>query len=172
MLLTEYFSSAENIIIPALQERLITDANKPLIIESGQAYLPETAGYRPAIIITRGQWAAANRTGISAGRIFELASTKYARTIVGQHNIVCIGKLPVETDLLATEVFLFLTTLEPVIVDTLPISIFQAVGVSEIKPIKEGRDHYVVEIPVKYSFEFVWHMEINESTTTTTTTEP
>jgi len=91
---------------------------------------------------------------------------------VGQHNIVCIGKLPVETDLLATEVFLFLTTLEPVIVDTLPISIFQAVGVSEIKPIKEGRDHYVVEIPVKYSFEFVWHMEINESTTTTTTTEP
>lgn len=105
-LLVEYFSSSENILIPALRERLVSESNKPIIIESSQAYLPDSAGFRPSILVVRGPWQV-NRLGIGTGQVFNSTPTQYARTITGQHNIVCIGKLPTETDLLATEVFYF-----------------------------------------------------------------
>ncbi|GIW59023.1 MAG: hypothetical protein KatS3mg087_0089 [Patescibacteria group bacterium] len=164
-LLTSYFSSPDNIIHDALKTRIYSDNSSQIIIEAAAAYKPEEAGFRPAIIITSGNWEA-RPLGIGSGFTLGSNPPRYGFNIVGQHIVNCIAKLPAETELLAAEVFLFLMSMRPIILRQFPIATFDSIHKTTLEPFNEGRTHYIERIMINYVVNYQYTIDITESTTT------
>ena len=171
LILTSYFSSAENITHPQLKNRIYTDSPQTgIIIESSGAFLPTEAEKRPAVLIKRDTWKV-DQSGVLGGYEQGSNPANFTRFIQGVHAIICIGKTPGETDLLGDEVFRLFCHITPLLLNYSCLDTFRVLELSPIKPIQEGRSHYQAVVSLFYRFTDKWTIDIVESTPTTTTTE-
>lgn len=178
IILTSYFSEKDNILHTGLKDRIFSDTDGPgLTIEAASAFVPNIAERRPAIIIRRGEWKNVQE-GFYGGAIQDASINTYVRMIAGSHNIICIGKTPGEAEILGDEVFRLFAHITPKLLTNSCLDTFRVAGLSEVKPLHEGRDHYAAMIQVMYRFHETWEIEIEPVTTTTsepvttTTIEP
>jgi len=170
IILTSYFGTPDNILHENLRDRIYTDLDGPgLMIESSHAFAPTQAERRPAILIKRGEWKNAQE-GFYGGFIQGSSPGRFVRSVLGTHNIICIGKTPGEAEILGDEVFRLLAHVTPKLLERTCLDSFRVVGLSEIKPLQEGRDHFAAAIQVTYRFFETWEIDIETVTTTTTTT--
>lgn len=165
-LLTNYFSSPDNILHPALKDYIYTpDDNSRIIIQASGLWNPRSGDTRPAILVSRGPWQV-QPPSLGMGLIQGTSPETYLAEYVGVHNIICIGKTPAAADLLGGEVLHFIVQILPYLRSRLPVAHITVNGLSEPKPLDEGRIHYAVTIPIQYAFDIRWSMQISTTTPT------
>lgn len=164
-LLISYFSNPDNIIEENLKQYTYRpDDSTGIIIEAAGRYNPEKGDHRPAILISREDWKVLP-PGLGQGLIQGDPNKEvYVRTYSGAHNIICIGKTVAAADLLAGEVLHFLVQVLPEIRKVLPLSHLDVNGMSKPTPVGEGRTHFAVAIPVVYTFDVRWEIQITTTT--------
>jgi len=160
-LLVNYYSNPDNIQHPALKNRVYSEgSNTRILIEIGAFIEPALAEDRPAILISRGDWKAQPPT-MEYGAVLGSSPKRYVRQFIGTHNINCIGKTYGEAEILAEETFKFLIHAEPLVAAEIPIANYIVNGLAAPKPVAEGRVHYIVAIPIQYSFSEAWTITFN-----------
>lgn len=170
IILTSYFGNADNILHANLKDRIYSDTDTTgLSIEAGSAFTPTKAERRPAIIIRRGEWKN-SQEGFYGGFVQGSSPGQFVRLVMGSHNIICIGKTPGEAEILGDEVFRLFSHVTPQMLERSCLDSFKVIGLSEIKPLQEGRDHYAAMIQLTYRFYETWEISIQTVTTTSTTT--
>ena len=152
-LLTDYFKNPDNIKYEELKGRVWTPGEDTgILIESIGRFRPELAEKRPAILVRPGEWKKVIQ-GLQGDMIIEgpyQHERVYVLEVQGGHNIISVSKNPVETELLADEVFKFLDMLKAVLPAMTPIAFFRVVGISDLKALPESKTHFCCVIPVVY----------------------
>ncbi len=161
-LLRTHFANADKLQFPQLRHLTYKpDSTTNIIIEMPVQPNWELAGRRPSIFITSHEVKTFDQE--IAGGAFDGITGKeeqYARVLNGTTAIEVLASNPVETLILACEVYYLLLTLSPAIGKKLPFNYIKVAGLSPLQPLKEGRDHYIIQIPVIYSYNIYW--KINE----------
>jgi len=162
LLLTDHFSSAENVEHKLFRERLWKKGDDTgILIEDATVWTPSKTGNRPAVIIKRNEWksqkAGLNNTEGTTSEGFD----KHIKFWQGSHTLFCIAKEGAEAEILAAEVYRMMLHFGPVFREYFDLMLFDLAGVGALGEIEEAGERYGVPITVNYGWSEQWLLRMH-----------
>jgi len=160
--------NSNNIINPAINkyfwaegfDETLSEAQNQVLIEDVFTWDPSSAGQRPAILVKGNKWV---DVPLSIGdRIHGENNLEgeesYYRHIKGSHTVFVVGKTPAQTELLAREVYLYLssfsyTILKETCFESWDVPVFEAV-----QELEEYTEHFAIPINLQYELSYTWKL--------------
>lgn len=154
-----HFSQEHWIEHPELRSRLWKAVDSTnLRIEPVYAYRPNITEKTPAILVARNDWQVEHR--ILDDRLqgdWDLTGVEhYARLVSGSHTLFCLSPLPVEAELLGSEVYREISQFAPQMRAMLDILRMVPVSVGKLSQLEEAPKIYVVPVTVAYVYMETW----------------
>ena len=134
-----------------------------ILIESNTQWKPAEMGKRPAIIIKPNSCALhpiviGDLSGPADGGTNGEGRYDYTVIWVGSHTLFCLHGTGASTEVLASEVKLFLTAYSPIFRECLHLLKAAVVEEGEIIRLQEARDHFAVPLTFAWAFQFSWSL--------------
>ena len=128
-----------------------------VMIEDVLSFKPDEVARRPAIFVKAGTWT--NERITINDRVFELDHDGFISKIRGSHVIYVVGKTPANVELLAREVYSYLTGFHTKIMCALGVERMQIMELSEPAELEEASENFVIGISIQYSLTHAWRVD-------------
>lgn len=118
---------------------------------------PNNVETRTALVVKRGTLQSQRIVTDDVAEVDEVTGqTSYVRHLKGSHRILCSGEVDGQSDLIAYETFLFLTTYAPLIRQQLPFHAFDVVGLTEQEVMDDLGHEFRAAVQIEYLYEYGW----------------
>ena len=168
MLRGMFGESGTNIINPAIAEYYwvpepkgsLDDAKNQMLIEEVFSWTPDKAGVRPAILVKGNKWQDRRVTlGDKVQHAPQISGEeKYYRHVTGSHTVFVVGRTSAQTELLAREVYLYLSSFSPIIVKETCFERWTVPVLEGVQELEEYEEHFVIPINLVYELSHSWKL--------------
>tara|TARA_Y100000034_G_scaffold126707_1_gene178352 strand:+ start:133 stop:825 length:693 start_codon:yes stop_codon:yes gene_type:complete len=168
-LLRNIFSKdANNVINPAIQDYYwapefdadMENARNQIMIEDVFSWTPDKAGQRPAVLVKGNKWI--DQKASIGHRLHGNQSTdgkeSFYKRVKGGHTIFVIGKTPAQTELLAREVYLYLSSFSQVIIKETCFDRWEVPTFEAVQELEEYTEHFAIPINLQYELSYTWEL--------------
>jgi len=163
-----FSKEGHNIINPALDgyywvsepEGDLSEAKNQILIEEVFSWTPEKAGSRPAVLARGNKWQDRRLTlGDKVQHEPKVSGEEeYYRHIQGSHTIFAIGRTSAQTELLAREVYLYLNSFSPIILEETCFDRWTVPVLEGVQELEEYEEHFVIPLNLVYELSYSWKL--------------
>ncbi len=138
----------------------MSNARNQIMIEDVFTWTPDKAGQRPAILTKGNKWVDER---VSIGDRLHGESNldgkeTFYKRVKGGHIIFVVGRTPAQTELLAREVYLYLSSFSNAILKETCFDRWDVPAFEAIQELEEYAEHFVIPINLQYELSYTWEL--------------